>query len=504
MIKRVLFSWLGWTDLRAAQGVNDVGVGPVAQALATGWFNELVLICDCSVSETQDYLDWLGQRDLTPITLHQVELDSPTDFDAIYRHARRIVGKTLADRSSQLESTFHLSPGTPAMAAVWIILAKTRFPAELIESSIRHGVRPVSIPFEMAADFIPDLLRRPDAELTRLTAGLPPAAPAFDAIIHQSAVMQRVIARARRVAPRSIPVLIEGESGTGKELLARAIHQASLRREQPMVTVNCGAIAPDLIESELFGHEKGAFTGAVSPRQGVFEAADNGTLFLDEVGELPKPAQVRFLRALQEGEITRVGATRFIRVDVRIIAATNRSLSQEVSAGRFREDLFYRLAVAVIALPPLCQRDGDLALLLDRLLEQVNQESETEPGYEPKKISVNARKLLLEHGWPGNIRELLNTLRRAAVWTPGSTIDTADAQDALLQHPSSSETGVAILGRELSEDFDLKGLLDVVARHYLERALQLSQGNKTHAAKLLGFGNPTTLNNWLKKHDMET
>lgn len=504
MIKRILFSWLGWTDLRAAQGVNDVGIGPVAQALATGRFSELALICDCSVSETQDYLDWLGQRDLTPVALHQVELDSPTDFDAIYRHARRIVAETLADRPpSQPEFTFHLSPGTPAMAAVWIILAKTRFPAELIESSIRYGVRPVSIPFEMAADFIPDLLRRPDAELTRLTAGLPPAAPAFDAIIHQSAVMQRVVARARRVALRSIPVLIEGESGTGKELLARAIHQASPRRDRPMITVNCGAIAPELIESELFGHEKGAFTGATGARQGVFEAADTGTLFLDEIGELPKAAQVRFLRALQEGEITRVGATRATRVDVRVIAATNRSLSQEVSAGRFREDLFYRLAVAVIVLPPLRERNGDTALLLDRLLEQVNRESETEPCYEPKKLSVAARKRLLEHSWPGNVRELLNTLRRAAVWTPGATIDAADARDALLPRPSRDADDASILGRELREDFDLKALLDNVARHYLERAVAVSRGNKTRAAKLLGFGNPTTLNNWLKKYELE-
>ncbi len=169
--------------------------------------------------------------------------------------------------------------------------------------------------------------------MTRLTAGLPPAAPDFSAIIHQSPVMQRVVARARRVAPRSIPVLIEGESGTGKELLARAIHQASPRRERPFVTVNCGAIAPELVESELFGHEKGAFTGAAAARQGYFEAAHTGTLFLDEIGELPKPAQVKLLRALQEGEVTRVGATAPTSVDVRILAATNRTLAEEVAAG---------------------------------------------------------------------------------------------------------------------------------------------------------------------------
>jgi transcriptional regulator with PAS, ATPase and Fis domain len=389
------------------------------------------------------------------------------------------------------------------MAAVWIILAKTRFPAELIESSIQHGVHTVSVPFQIAADFIPDLLRRPDDELTRLTAGLPPAAPAFDAIIYQSSVMQRVIARARRVALRSIPVLIEGESGTGKELLARAIHQASPRRDRPMITVNCGAIAPELIESELFGHEKGAFTGAVGARKGVFEAADTGTLFLDEIGELPKAAQVRFLRALQAGEITRVGATETIRVDVRIIAATNRSLTREVSTGRFREDLFYRLAVAVITLPPLRERDGDAALLLERLLDQVNRESAIEPGYEPKEISVTARKLLLDHPWPGNVREILNTLRRAAVWTPGPVIDADDARDALLPCPGSSNGQDPVLTQDIRQGIDLNGIIDKVARHYLEQAMQSAGGNKTRAAKLLGFGNPTTLTNWLRKHGLE-
>jgi DNA-binding NtrC family response regulator len=500
----ILISWLGRTDLRAVTESNLVGVGPVAQALGTGRFDRLELLCDYSAEEAAAYLDWLGRRTKVRVTPHPVVLPNPTDFDAIYRHARTVAAEVAADVDGRADHlTFHLSPGTPAMAAVWIILAKTRFPAELIESSIQQGVRTVAVPFQISADFIPDLLARPDADLTRLTAGLPAVAPAFDAIIHRSPIMQRVIARARRVALRSIPVLIEGESGTGKELLARAIHQAGPRRDRPMITVNCGAIAPELIESALFGHEKGAFTGAASARKGVFEAADTGTLFLDEIGELPKPAQVRFLRALQEGEITRVGATAPIRVDVRLIAATNRSLSREVGAGRFREDLFYRLAVAVIGLPPVCERSGDAALLLERLLDQVNRESASEPGYEPKKTSVTAKKLLLEHPWPGNVREMLNTLRRAAVWTPGPLIDADDARDALLPSPSNRPVGDPLLAHDVRQGVDLKGIIDQVARHYLEQALQHTGGNKTQAAKLLGFGNPTTLTNWLRKHGLE-
>ena len=503
-MNRILLCWLGRTDLRAVDEQDRVGIGPIAQALATGRFARLELLCDYPPAEVEPYLDWLRARTDAHIQPHPVTLPSPTDFEAIYRHARALTDQILVDGSITPEHlTFHLSPGTPAMAAVWIILAKTRVPAELIESSKEHGVQTVSIPFQLSADFLPDLLRRPDAELTRLTAGLPPAAPAFDAIIHRSPVMQRVVARARRVAPRRIPVLIEGESGTGKELFARAIHQAGPRSDRPMITVNCGAIAPELIESELFGHEKGAFTGAVGPRQGVFEATNTGTLFLDEIGELPKAAQVRFLRALQEGEITRVGATATKRVDVRIIAATNRSLTQEVAAGRFREELFYRLAVAVITLPPLRERDGDAALLLDRLLHQVNRESATEPGFSPKRLSIEARRLLLAHPWPGNVRELLNTLRRAAVWTPGDIIDTDDAREALLPAPAAQPGQDPLLGQDIRQGIDLNGIIDQVARHYLEQAMQHTAGNKTRAAKLLGFSNPTTLTNWLRRHGVE-
>ncbi len=503
LMKNILVSWLGRTDLRAVTESDQVGIGPIAQTLQTGRFARVDLLCDCPIDEADAYLDWLRPQTETRIVPHPVTLPSPTDFDAIYRHARAIAAQAAADAGGDADRlTFHLSPGTPAMAAVWIILAKTRFPAELIESSIQHGVRTVSVPFQIAADFIPDLLRRPDVELTRLTAGLPPAAPAFDAIIHQSPIMQRVVARARRVALRSIPVLIEGESGTGKELFARAIHQASPRCDRPMITVNCGAIAPELIESELFGHEKGAFTGAANARKGVFEAANTGTLFLDEIGELPKLAQVRFLRTLQEGEITRVGAATPIRIDVRIIAATNRSLTQEVGTCRFREDLFYRLAVAVITLPPLRERDGDAALLLERLLDQVNRESATEPGFEPKKTSVTARKLLLDHPWPGNVREMLNTLRRAAVWTPGPIIDSDYARDALLPCPGNSNGRDPILAQDIRQGIDLNGIIDRVARHYLEQTMQYTSGNKTRAAKLLGFGNPTTLTNWLKKYSV--
>ena len=493
---RVLVSWIGHADLRAVEASAEAGVGPVAQALAAGRFDAAFLLTDYG-AEADDCVRWLDARaEGAEVCLVREALTGPTEFGEIYAAAVRACEWALAAHRDA-EFTFHLSPGTPAMAAVWIILAKTRFPAALIESSRQHGVRTASVPFDISADFLPDLLRRPDRELERLSAGLPPEAPEFDAIVHRSPVMQRVILRARRVAPRSVPVLLEGETGTGKELLARAIHRSSPRRERPFVAVNCGALPPDLVEAELFGHEKGAFTGADRARPGYFAAADGGTLFLDEIGELPAAAQVKLLRALQEGAVVRLGAAAPREVDVRVIAATNRTLTEEVAGGRFREDLFYRLAVAVLKLPPLRERAGDVGLLADRLLAGINADSAGEPGYTDKKLSASARNVLLRHAWPGNVRELSNTLRRAAIWSEGAAIGAEEMIDAVL--PSAGGKG-AVLDRALGNGFNLPDLLAHVARHYLTRAMQEAGDNKTRAAELVGLASYQTLTNWLSKY----
>ena len=498
-MRETLICWIGHTDLRAPEESATVGVGPVAQALIARSYDDVFLLTDHEGEAVRRYVPWLEVHDVG-CTVHVLRerLTSPTEFGEIYKAAVRACERALAGSAGDTSLTFHLSPGTPAMAAVWIILAKTRFPAELIESSRQHGVRTASVPFDISADYLPDLLRQPDRELERLSAGLPPDAPEFDAIIHRGRAMQRVILRARRVAPRSVPVLIEGETGTGKELMARAIHRSSPRRERPFIAVNCGALPSDLVESELFGHEKGAFTGSDRMRKGYFEAAAGGTLFLDEIGELPAPAQVKLLRILQEGEVVRVAATKPIGVDVRVIAATNRTLTQEIAQGRFREDLYYRLAVAVLKLPPLRERTDDLGPLVDRLLEQINEESAQEPGYREKKLSASARNIVLRHSWPGNVRELLNTLRRSAIWSDGATIEAEDVREALL--PAPREAGREILDRPLGEGVNLPDLLATVARHYLTRAMEEAAGNKSRAAELVGLASYQTLTNWLSKY----
>ncbi len=497
-MRRVLVSWIGKTDLRAPKEGEVVGLGPIAQALEARPFDEALLVTDYTEGEVQPYLRWLRDRSRTRIQVTYEKLTSPMQFGEIYEAAVRACSRAL--NQSETTLTFHLSPGTTAMAAVWIILAKTRFRGELIESSKEHGARTASVPFDISADFIPDLLREQDERLRQGSGAEPPETPEFADIVHRSRVMARLVQRARRVAVRNVPVLIEGESGTGKELLARAIHRASPRRERPFIAVNCGAIPDALVESELFGHEKGAFTDAKQPRKGYFEAADGGTLFLDEVGELPAPAQVKLLRAVQEGEVVPLGATKPLKVNVRIIAATNRTLTDEITRARFREDLFYRLAVAVLKLPPLRERTGDLGMLVDYLLEQVNREAATEPGYKEKHLSAGAKNLLLAHRWPGNVRELLNTLRRAAIWSDGSSISSEDVREALL--PAASPLRRDVLGRPLGGGLNLPELMHEVARHYLHRAIDEAHGNKTKAAELVGLPSYQTLTNWLAKYEV--
>ncbi len=503
LMRTVLIAWVGVSDLKGPEKATAGEIGPIAQALAVRAYDLVVLLEFFDKPEHQSvlpsYIAWLRERTPAKIVERRETLRGPTDFGGIYEAARRACHAVLAEnRGASL--TFHLSPGSPPMAAVWMLLGKTIFPAQFIESSREQGVRTAEIPFDIAAEFLPDLLREPDERLRAQSTADSPPAPEFRTITHRSRVMERLLVRARRVALRNVPVLIEGESGTGKELLAKAIHQASPRKGKPFIAVNCGAISPSLIESEFFGVEKGAATG-VAAREGYFEAADGGTLFLDELGELPLPDQVKLLRVLQENEITRVGARSPKRIDVRIVAATNRSIVEEVAAGRFREDLFYRLAVAVLKLPPLRDRSGDVGLLVDEFLEHVNRDARGEPGYREKKLSAGARNLLLAHSWPGNVRELVLTIKRAAIWSEGETITAEDVREALLEVPSSRR--IEVLGRPLGPALKLPELLAEVARHYLQRALEESGGNKTRAAGLVGLPSYQTLTNWLERYRVQ-
>jgi DNA-binding NtrC family response regulator len=498
----ILVSWIGMTDLRAAKGDVQAGIGPLGQAIDCGRFDEFHLMSNYPAADVNNYLKWLKDRTKCRVASHPVKLSGPTNFEEIYAAVVATVTGVLKSKGpDKTRLTFHLSPGTPAMAAVFVILAKTRFNANLIQTSKEKGLEDASVPFEFSA-YVPDLLRRPDEELERLSAGLPPEAPEFDEIIRgRGSVMNAVVAKARRVAPHKVPVLIEGESGTGKELLSRAIHNASPRAGGAFIAVNCGAIPEQLVESELFGHKKGAFTGATDSRTGHFVEANGGTIFLDEVGELPLATQVKLLRTLQESEVTPLGESKPKKIDVRVIAATNRSLAEEAARGRFRDDLYYRLAVMVLTVPPLRERRGDLDSLIDGLIGQLYADGAYQLGVERKKLTAGAKEVFRRHTWPGNVRELRNSLLRALIWSAGNEVDAEDARASISM--TTRKSTERILDRPMGDGFDLQNLLSEVAVHYLEKAIRESGGVKTKAARLVGLSSYQTFSNWLEKYGVK-
>jgi len=295
-----------------------------------------------------------------------------------------------------------------------------------------------------------------------------------------SAAMRSVHDLVARVAPTNATVLVQGETGTGKELVARAIHDASPRAARPFVAVNCAGFAETLLESELFGHERGAFTGADRARQGVFEAAHTGTLFLDEAGEMGLPLQAKLLRVLTNGEVVRVGATAPRRVDVRIVAATNRDLNAMVAAGTFREDLYYRLAVFPIAVPPLRERREDVPLLAAHFLALAGRELNT-PA---RSLSAGAMARLAAYGYPGNVRELRNLIERATILARGAVIEAEDLPLGPAPEPEAAEEA---LFRGLPESVELGPTLHLIERRLVQRALASAQGVQAEAARRLGI-----------------
>jgi two-component system response regulator PilR (NtrC family) len=305
------------------------------------------------------------------------------------------------------------------------------------------------------------------------------AAPA-EAILGGSPAIEEVRAVVAKVAAARTTVLVTGESGTGKEVVARTIHARSDRRQEPFVAINCGAIPEGLIESELFGHEKGSFTGATGTKPGLFEVAGSGTLFLDEVGELPLPVQVKLLRVLQERKLRRVGGSQDIAIAARIVAATNRDLADEVSAGRFREDLFYRLNVIQIRMPPLRDRREDIPVFLEHFLARFAEEQ----GRPVPALTEAARAALLEHGYPGNLRELANIVERAVTLADGDVVDVG-----VLPPGVGGARGAAVHAAAdaplPAEGLDLQAHLDGIERRMLEEALARCGGVKTEAARVL-------------------
>ena len=327
----------------------------------------------------------------------------------------------------------------------------------------------------------------PDTDL--IAAVLAAVAEESHAIIHKDPAMADVLEMAERVAGSTASILITGGSGTGKELMARYVHAKSQRADAPFIAVNCAAIPETLLESELFGHEKGAFTGAVARRKGKFEEADRGTLLLDEISEMAPPLQAKILRAVQEREIDRIGGSKPVKVDVRIVATSNRNMEEEVAAGRFRDDLYFRLNVINLRIPPLVERPGDIEVLSLHFIKKYAKANEVHP----LPLSSASRKLLRDHDWPGNVRELENAMHRAVLLASGDEIE----PDSILLTSALSGASAAVkeggakemVGRTVSE----------VERDLIIDTLHHCLGNRTHAANILGIS-IRTLRNKLKQY----
>jgi transcriptional regulator with PAS, ATPase and Fis domain len=390
-------------------------------------------------------------------------------------------------------------------------------------------------------DVIPEILRNADRRLAHLAARPPGDVAGFEDIAGESQGIRLAVGRAERAATRSVSVLLLGESGTGKELFAQAIHRASPRRDKPWRAINCAAITTTLLESELFGHVKGASSGADRPRAGAFETADGGTLFLDEVGECSLELQAKLLRVLQPADDAHPCTRRFRPVggdsdktaNVRIVAATNRDLHAAIRRREFREDLFYRLSVVTIQIPPLRDRPSDIAPIAQRLLDRINAQFRSEErGYQPvekgdcpspasdssaadrhgpqglspfstggsrdKTFSDSAIAFVKRHDWPGNIRQLYNVILQAVVMTDGNSLDRADIVGSLGEF-QESPAAENLLDRPLGDNFKLEDLLNDIQRHYLRRAMSEAHGVKTQAARLLGIDKYQTLTAQLKR-----
>jgi len=526
--RQVLISWIGHADLAAMcldlseperasvhAAVQNLPTksaerpGPLKTALLNQEFAEVHLLSNYPKAVNRLYFRWLDQ----PATVHEVTLSSPTDYDAVFRVSDEVLrGLWGRFRKSRLETCILLSPGTPTMATIWILLGKSRYPSAFYQT-FKGKLHRTEIPFDLIDDFVPELLRDPDLNLQHLAARSPGQVAGFTDIVGDSQSIRLAVGRTQRAALRDVPVLILGETGTGKEMFARAIHAASHRRSGPFEAINCAAIPRDLLESELFGHEKDSFTGATSRKDGVFKRADGGTLFLDEIGECDPLMQTKLLRVLQpppgkgpcHREFSPVGARKSVTSDVRLVAATNRELVQEVKTHHFREDLFYRLAVITLRLPPLRERQRDIPAIAEALLRQINQDfrrqEKGEPGYKDKSLSASAIGFVRQHGWPGNVRQLYNVLLQAAVMAEGEIIERRDLVAAV--GDMASDAAATILEHPLGDGFDLEEHLKSIQRHYLRRAMQESQGVKVEAARLLGYKNYQTLSAQLERLGVE-
>jgi transcriptional regulator with PAS, ATPase and Fis domain len=486
---KILIAWIGQNDIDASnlsEKSDNLNLGPIGSAIKARPFEKVYLLSNYSsekIKGVESLLQRLSSGPLQVVT-ETVSLTSPTNFPEIWNAANYLVQR-LAECDELKYATVHLSPGTNTMSSVWVLLASSHnLPA--IKTSRESGLEDETLPIEIYTNYVGDLVKGRSQILREALSSAVNKTSKFDDITYQSTEMHNAIQRAKTIAPYDISVLIEGPTGTGKELFATAIQKASSRADKKFRVINCGAIPETLIDAELFGYMKGAFTGATEDTKGEFEKADGGTIFLDEVGELSPQAQVRLLRVLQEKKVRRIGSSEGeISIDIRIISATNRDLREEIANGKFREDLYYRLSATTIAIPSLKARRGDLQLLADAFVEQKSKELRRESI----TITASGRRALSKHTWPGNVRELELTIARAIIFSSSGILDQLTIEEAIGKNitPAQNKSSASI---EFTEDFNLTTEVSRYKKQLMDAALAETSQRKNAAAKLLGMTPP--------------
>jgi two-component system response regulator PilR (NtrC family) len=504
----ILFTFAGNRDPYNPEAVKGVFTdGPVLTLLTERSFHAVHIFTNPnSLPNAQRLQQEIFKRAGDVRTrIHNIDIPDPTDYEALFLNMSARCREILEEyRDRQPACFIATASGTPQMQTVWFLMAQSGIvPATLLKITPPRFLRPqqkavseislslatfprITPPSPETLDIAATCLRKEKLEaerdeLIREFSGLQ--------MIGKSPALTRVMDTVRAASLYDSAVLIQGETGTGKELVAKAIHYNSTRKEEPLIVVNCAAIPETLVESELFGHEKGAFTGATQQKKGKFELADGGTIFLDEIGDMPLPAQAKILRVLQDKTITRLGGAKTIRADVRIIAATNRNLATFISEGKFREDLYYRLKVIEIPMPALRERTEDITLLVEYFLDRHNSRYRQQ-----KQLSREAMRRILSYSWPGNIRELENAVERAFVLSKGSAIKENDLPPEITSPGSSfpkssgnTEQPNAPIVTIPPDGLKLDVHLHNLEKAYYEEAVKVKDGNREAAARLLNI-----------------
>lgn len=485
ILMNLLFSWIGDNDLKDIVKTSEFGALYSICTSNIATFDKLVLLSNRNNDKIQEYLYWLHSNLSPKKIIVEFELfdkyPDPTDYHMIYKICEQTIKK---HRTSKDSLYFNLTSGTPTMSATWLLLGTSIFKAILIQSSKQKGVEIINVPYEIS------LQERQDNTLTKLSGDI--LLDEFNAKNNTDNNMQKISHFVQLFAPRNIPIIIQGETGTGKEKLAKEIHELSNRKDKPFIAINCGAINENLIDSELFGHKKGSFTGADKDRDGHFKSANCGTLFLDEIGELSLSSQVKLLRVLQEQEITPVGSSKPIKIDVRIVCATHRNLLKMIQNGEFREDLYYRLAVGMIEIPALRNRGRENIInLSQKLLQEINHQFFGD-DFCIKKFSPCALQFITAQYWLGNIRELQNTLLRVCVYYPYEKILTRDHISSMIINPD-----IPIPKNQINIEIPVNApeKIKEIKKIYAEQALKMANYRKNKAGEMLNISSQV-LDNW--------